>query len=279
MQRLVFRTLPGRSEHRHIAVTRLATGQGTAPHTHDFVELFLVTDGAGVHHWNGRPDPLAVGDLVFVQASDRHWFTAGENLPLRFINLALAPSWWRVFAKLPGVALERHQPRARLTDATFVQARSSLEAMLAGDVTDPLALVATVSGLLRGLHTPTAAPGSAQPRRQAPEWLQRVAQDMQGAGLLDRPIAFWQKRCGRSPEHFARACRNCFGVPPTELLNRSRIQRVKARLRGGEDKIAAIALECGYNNLGYFYRVFRRLEGVSPRAWIRSQGDTATVPR
>jgi YesN/AraC family two-component response regulator len=54
---------------------------------------------------------------------------------------------------------------------------------------------------------------------------------------------------------------------------------VKAQLRRGEDKIAGLAIDAGYQNLGYFYRVFRRLEGCAPREWLKRYGGAATVPR
>jgi YesN/AraC family two-component response regulator len=69
------------------------------------------------------------------------------------------------------------------------------------------------------------------------------------------------------------------GVPLSEVLNRARVAWVKDRLRHGEDKIAVLALEAGYQNLGYFYRVFRRLEGCAPRAWLAKHGGPAVVPR
>jgi YesN/AraC family two-component response regulator len=65
----------------------------------------------------------------------------------------------------------------------------------------------------------------------------------------------------------------------SDLLNRARVEWVKVQLRRGEEKIVKLALDAGYRNIGYFYRVFRELEGCPPREWQKRHGGAATVPR
>lgn len=62
---------------------------------------------------------------------------------------------------------------------------------------------------------------------------------------------YYKKACGRSLH---------------EDLNLRRVDHARGLLEGGASVIEA-AHESGYNDAGYFCRVFRRLKGVSPRAW------------
>ncbi|WP_367915329.1 helix-turn-helix domain-containing protein [Leadbetterella sp. DM7] len=43
--------------------------------------------------------------------------------------------------------------------------------------------------------------------------------------------------------------------------------RAKTLLLGPENSIATAALECGYQDPGYFARVFRQEYGVTPQEW------------
>ncbi|HYZ32227.1 MAG TPA: AraC family transcriptional regulator [Crenalkalicoccus sp.] len=62
------------------------------------------------------------------------------------------------------------------------------------------------------------------------------------------------------------------GLPPMQYLARWRVQLAATRMAQGGDKVAAIALEVGYESEAAFNRAFKRLVGVPPAAWRRSRG-------
>ena len=75
--------------------------------------------------------------------------------------------------------------------------------------------------------------------------------------------------------------RQHFHTTPAELLIRARIDATKARLRAGEDGLARIAGEAGFDSLSVFHAHFRRLNGLTPvqfRALRRSQTFTLELP-
>lgn len=282
MRRLIFSRLPDRRAQHHIALTRLPAGFRTALHTHDFPELFLVTRGRGLHHWNGRTQQLARGSFAFVRAPDRHRYTADPGVPLEFVNLALAPAWWRRFASLfspplaPGRARSGSPRQIAFAEDATARIEERLHALLTRSAHDRSLLMETMVALVREWVSPV---GPITPARHAPpEWLASVVRDMQRPELIAKPLAHWQARSGRSAEHLARSCRRFFGESLSGLLNRARVEWIKTQLRRGDSKIATLALDAGYQNLGYFYRVFRRLEGRTPGAWLKSQTRAATVP-
>ena len=53
-----------------------------------------------------------------------------------------------------------------------------------------------------------------------------------------------------------------------------RLQAAMLALRSTDDKVLAIALDCGFRDLSHFNRKFRDLVGVSPTAYRR--GEPAT---
>ena len=60
-----------------------------------------------------------------------------------------------------------------------------------------------------------------------------------------------------------------YGVTLTGYLQQVRITHAKMLLRFSDKKIEAIGLECGFGELTYFSRVFKKVEGVSPREYRR----------
>ena len=57
-----------------------------------------------------------------------------------------------------------------------------------------------------------------------------------------------------------------------ELLNKQRIKAAQQLLLSTNDSIEDVCYAVGYSNVGYFYKVFRKLCGKSPKAY-RQQVD------
>ena len=62
------------------------------------------------------------------------------------------------------------------------------------------------------------------------------------------------------------------GLAPLAYLNRYRINQAKVLLTAGRGSVTEIALATGFANINYFSRIFRKVVGVSPRAYRRRQG-------
>ena len=111
-----------------------------------------------------------------------------------------------------------------------------------------------------------------------PGWLSDLAALMRNPDLVAKPIGWWQAKAGCSKAHLARCCRKYFGRTLTDLLNEARIAGAKSRLLLGQETVAAVAGEVGFENLGHFHAVFRNRTGCTPVQWRRRQANS-TVPR
>ncbi|MEO7599317.1 MAG: helix-turn-helix domain-containing protein, partial [Opitutus sp.] len=191
--------------------------------------------------------------------------------------------WWSSFQRVlsPALVWQREllgQPagHVQLDPVACRSAEQSLHDLLERGAVEPTLLPEVMARIVRFLIASAAVRHTAP---TMPTWLRGVMSDLQDPALLAEPIAKWQKRAGVSPEHFARTCRRCLGESPTVLLNRARVESIKLRLRLGDEKVTALALEAGFQNVSFFYRCFRRFADCTPKEWAAQHAAAVTVPR
>ncbi|HNP54271.1 MAG TPA: AraC family transcriptional regulator, partial [Ferruginibacter sp.] len=58
-----------------------------------------------------------------------------------------------------------------------------------------------------------------------------------------------------------------FGLTPLDYINKERIKLAKQLLSNRRDSITEISYQCGFSDVNYFVRLFRKLEGITPGAY------------
>lgn len=79
-----------------------------------------------------------------------------------------------------------------------------------------------------------------------------------------------------SPEHFCRVFHSVTGKSPMDYLNYYRVECACELLCTSSDSITEIAYSCGFHDLSYFNRIFRRYKSISPGSY-RRQYNEATL--
>ncbi len=82
-------------------------------------------------------------------------------------------------------------------------------------------------------------------------------------------LAGLARRLGRERSHFIRDFRTATGLPPMAWLARLRVELAAARLRAGDEPVAAIGAAVGWPEPMHFARRFRQHLGCSPGEWRR----------
>ena len=70
-----------------------------------------------------------------------------------------------------------------------------------------------------------------------------------------------------SPKYFCRFFYQMTNHTPIEYLNMQRIEYACYALSATDEPVTSIALSCGFNDLSYFIRTFKRYKGVTPRQY------------
>ena len=72
-----------------------------------------------------------------------------------------------------------------------------------------------------------------------------------------------------SKHHFSRLFHEVTGIRFSEHVQRLRVEAAIRMLHDGQNKVADVALACGFHDLKHFYDVFRRHTGNTPGAYRR----------
>lgn len=283
-QTIQLRHILGREDWFHVRRTEHLGGRkpiGT--HRHDFAEVFFVESGQGRHRVNGVSQDLAAGDVLLIRPEDEHSLLGQSASRFIYVNIAFPA---RELMELQ----QRYFPnpadrpwgdgplplRIRLSPEQSVELRRAADD-LARNRQGRLELEGFLLRLLVLLRRGNTdeAPVDAE---ALPGWLahalREYAQPEHLPGGTERLAAL----AGKCPEHVNRTLRRHLGMTGTEFVNEARLQHAARELRLSDRPIAEIALDCGYDNLGYFYRRFKARFGRPPRQYRLSAGESRPDP-
>lgn len=57
------------------------------------------------------------------------------------------------------------------------------------------------------------------------------------------------------------------GITPLDYINNERIKLAKQLLGNPQNSVNAVSIQCGFNDVNYFIRLFKKTEGITPRAY------------
>lgn len=126
---------------------------------------------------------------------------------------------------------------------------------------------AAVFTLLTQLTGTSAPPEAAQPY---PTLIQHAIAIIQEDFAHLYGIEDLAQRLEVSPSHLIRKFSACMGISPGQYLTQVRIHFAKRLLRSDSISLEMVAACTGFSNASYFGKVFRRVTGMSPSAYIRT---------
>ncbi len=206
--------------------------------------------------------------LLHVPADNQYWLPDETDASWEFFYLCL--HGLEVMRLWPRVE-QAHGPLAEISpDAEPVRMGAEfVTAALEGRVASAFEASAWTYRWLMSMLSLAPTCQSPAPRVTALEQARRFAEEhfaeSPGPGVSDLARA-----AGMSRYHFTRLFTAQFGMPPGEWLLACRIREAARLLRGTEWPLKEIARRCGFNDPGYFGRVFHEKTGQPPGSFRRS---------
>ena len=100
-----------------------------------------------------------------------------------------------------------------------------------------------------------------------PVWVEKIRQEIEARFAFPHDLHGLARSVRVSVAYLCRVFKAYTGKTVVEYLIERRIQAAIWKLREGDEKIISIALGCGFNDLAYFNRAFKRIVGTTPSAY------------
>lgn len=241
----------------------------TSAHSHDFIELAVVTGGTATHLSVTGERELSRGSVTMLRPGDWHGYRDCRGLIVH--NLYVGPevfrhelAWLRADPRL-GPALHGAGHPLRLDPTVLGIVETGLAAIC--DRPPPRTAHAVRVGMLLCLLGGTAASLPTAPARRTHPAVMAAAQllenDIQHAWSLDELAT----AVNVSPPYLARLFTAQLGVPPMSFLGRMRAERAAALLIETDLPVAAVGRLVGWHDPNYASRRFRHFFALSPATY------------
>lgn len=258
---------------RYIATAQYSEEWNSTLHTHSCTELFLITGGHGSFHVENRSFPIAVNDVVVVNANVPHTEQSQQNGPLSYIALGVdhmeAPREFGGYS-MSHLTAQQSQINACL-DLLVQEAREQNDGWceICQDLLDVF-----LRRLARHQDLSLTADASGRLNRECYLVRRYIDSHFKENLRLDdlADLAHINKY------YLSHSFQKEFGISPISYLISRRIQESRYLLSDTDHTLSQIAHILSFSSLSYFSQSFRRLEGISPMEYRRQcrKGNTTT---
>ena len=246
-------------------------------HTHDFFEIFLVTEGKALHLINGSVQSLFVGDLVLIRPSDIHKYDFLQSSDFKFINFPFATKAISYISSIfmPDISIAELlsaelPPTVNInkTDSEFIIKEISKAEKLKHGVSNEYA-----NCYFRSLLAFIISRHFLQKRKKktdVPPWLSSTVDQMQLVENFSVGFSKMTELSNCSQQHLCRVFKKYYHTTPMKFINGLRLDYAVYLLCNTEEEILTISEQSGFGNLSHFYHLFKERYEMSP-AKFRSQ--------
>ncbi|WP_169834437.1 AraC family transcriptional regulator [Paenibacillus donghaensis] len=257
------------------------SGEELPHHLHDWCELIYVYRGAGHFFIDQTLYDMHPGDLFIIPEDTIHRAFPDSLNPVTSTALFFNPLF--VSPAVAGDTFSYLQPfeQGKLLKSYKLQCqplfRTKLEEQLAlireelllkrSDYQQAVSL--QLQWLLFALIRETGPQLPFSGSKDAPVWMQDILREIDTRLFEDIGLAALAKQAAVSPAHFSRVFKQRTGINVTGYITTKRIIHAKELLRLKDASVSSIAVACGFESLPHFYRVFKKITGVTPALFRR----------
>ena len=243
-------------------------------HTHACAELFFITGGHGVFQvWQNR-FPVAINDLVVVNAGTPHTETSHMGSPMEYVVLGVEGLEMPVDAT-GGTLLHLAEEQAAVTSCLRMMVQEARVQQAGCDEICQSLLDVILLRLRRredfSLSSSPAGSGSSRNCDLVRRYIDNHFKENLTLDQLAQMVHI-------SKYHLAHTFQEEFHISPISYLISRRIQESHFLLQETDHTISQIAQILGFSSLSYFSQSFRRLEGISPIEFRRSHHKKSIGP-
>lgn len=242
-----------------LSKTNYPINQRIPLHSHDFYELYVVTQGSLIHDYNGRQIALEKGAMQLIHPLDIHRYEGHGNQSNTLVNIAFSGQvhdelcqFLSITKELGGlVQLKPYQVDLLNHRLTLVDHKA-------------LTLKQLLIGLYLDYYCQPLTHRQVADNDTVPYWLKKAMNLMLLPENLHLGLNRFVELSGKSKEHLARTVKRLFGITAGRWVSDHRLEYAKILIHESEATILELAFEVGFNSESYFYRQYKAYFGITP---------------
>lgn len=228
------------------------------PHWHENIEFLYCICGKGEAVIDSHSVAFGKGDLVVVNSSRLHYIKTTESDALVYYCLIVSSALLEQFGLHAEtvefrdlVCSEEIQKRFELIISEMKEKKECFEAVVKGEIG------AMTAQLKRDFSAGSRKPESGDAIKRGIEYLKK---NFRETVSLDDVAQY----AGFSRFYFSRHFKEMTGYTVTDYLNYLRCREADFLLRSSDKTVSDIASECGFDDVSYFTKVYKRYTGRLP---------------
>lgn len=229
-------------------------------HTHGCTELFFITGGHGVFQVQKTQFPVAINDLVVINASVPHSEASQQLNPMEYVVLGV--EGLEAFADIDGYTLMHlHAEQVSISACLQLMIQECRGEQAGYDLTCQHLLEIILLQLLRREDFALSdAPSGPKSSKECGQVRQYIDNHFKENITLDQLAAMVHI----NKYYLSHAFRKEFNTSPINYLIERRIEESRFLLGETDHSLSQIAQILGFSSLSYFSQCFRKAEGISP---------------
>lgn len=265
---------------------RIVGSNRVDPHDHDYYEIVLVRGGSALHQTALNETPVSAGTAIVMSPGQVHAFERIDGL--QNTNVYYLTEWllndlrslWNLEGVVPlflSAALFRREVSGRvpvfpLAPEEMASCVHELRDILAETEQPKPSLDYMKWCFQKFLMVLSRAYLRAEPNQPmlgVPEEIQQTLEKLEEYILEGETlhVAALAHEAGMSADYFGKVFKDATGWSPMDYFQRRRIQHASWMLLSPQYSITEVAYTLGYCDSAHFSHLFKRHQGVSPRAF------------
>lgn len=267
-----------------IVYKQLRTTQSELPeHLHDLYELVYVHRGQGTIFIDNALYEQRPGDLFLIPGNTIHRAFPEASDPTVSTAVFFAPALIRSegfddgYAPMRSFEIARRRRQFKITISEELRQRTLtiLQAIHAEMTARQIGYRHSVRSYLQQVlievnRLPSSEPMDNANTRIGPHWMLDAMRAIEEDPVQAGGLSELSGKAGVTAEHFSRMFKQLTGMNLIDYVIAKRIVRVKELLLSANDNVEAVAQACGFRSLPHFYSTFKKLTGMTPRAYRNS---------
>lgn len=246
-------------------------------HYHDYYEIILILAPGTVHYINGTKEELSRGTLLFIRKEDVHTFKYSVVDECTLCNLTFSEEILKDLLQFLGAGYpsdrlfsETLPPKVVLEEEEISWVLRQMDHLNAIEMGEILTLSYRCRLFLLKIFTRYLITAVSSHTKVGPDWLEELCVQMRKLENFSVGNERMIELSGRSKEHLGRVLKKYYGVTISEYINNLRLNFFANTLVNSDMPIIDICFECGYGNVSYAYRQFKKQYGISPQKYRRT---------